>query len=535
MNYTKHFNTQKTSQNQPIPGKNQVLNNAGGFVYETDEWIRLDRFLILGTEGGTYYASEKKLTVENAKCILNLLKKDGQRVVNRVVQISKEGRASKNDPAIFVLAMAAKMGDDATRAVAREAIPEVCRIGTHIFQFAEAVKAFGGWGRGTRNAIARWYNDMPIDKLSYQVIKYQQRNGWSHRDLLRLSHAKTKDQDRNAIYRWVTKGLPKGKSLSSLDGSIIQGFEKVKVASSSIEVAKLIREFNLPREVIPTEFLNYSSVWEALLEKMPYMAMIRNLATMTRVGLLAPMNIATDVVLERLSDKELLRKARIHPVQVLAALKTYANGCGARGTNSWDPVQSIVDALDSAFYASFGYIKPSGKKTFLAVDCSASMKWGQICGVPGLTPMIGAAALAMVQARVEKKHFIAYFSSGSSRSEGIGELKISPRMRLDSVVKTLSNVPWGGTDCSLPMLYAIKKKMEVDNFVILTDNETWAGNIHPSQALIRYRNEFKRDVKLVSVGMTSTGFTIADPGDPGMMDIVGFDTATPQLIADFTS
>ena len=34
--------------------------------------------------------------------------------------------------------------------------------------------------------------------------------------------------------------------------------------------------------------------------------------------------------------------------------------------------------------------------------------------------------------------------------------------------------------------------------------------------------------------MASNGFSIADPNDPGQLDVVGFDTATPQLIADFS-
>jgi len=33
--------------------------------------------------------------------------------------------------------------------------------------------------------------------------------------------------------------------------------------------------------------------------------------------------------------------------------------------------------------------------------------------------------------------------------------------------------------------------------------------------------------------MTSNGFTIADPSDAGMLDVVGFDAAAPALIADF--
>jgi 60 kDa SS-A/Ro ribonucleoprotein len=33
--------------------------------------------------------------------------------------------------------------------------------------------------------------------------------------------------------------------------------------------------------------------------------------------------------------------------------------------------------------------------------------------------------------------------------------------------------------------------------------------------------------------MVANAFSIADPNDPGQLDIVGFDTATPQLISDF--
>jgi 60 kDa SS-A/Ro ribonucleoprotein len=35
--------------------------------------------------------------------------------------------------------------------------------------------------------------------------------------------------------------------------------------------------------------------------------------------------------------------------------------------------------------------------------------------------------------------------------------------------------------------------------------------------------------------MTATEFSIADPSDAGMLDVVGFDTATPQLITDFSA
>jgi 60 kDa SS-A/Ro ribonucleoprotein len=61
----------------------------------------------------------------------------------------------------------------------------------------------------------------------------------------------------------------------------------------------------------------------------------------------------------------------------------------------------------------------------------------------------------------------------------------------------------------------------------------YAGSIHPDEALRRYRERTGIPAKLVVVGMTSSGFTIADPNDAGMLDVVGFDAAAPNVIAAF--
>ncbi len=451
-----------------------------------------------------------------------------------------QGRAARNDPAIFALAMAAKLGDLDTRRAALAAMPQVCRIGTHVMHFAEYVQAFGGWGRGTRNAVARWYNGKPADKLAYQLIKYQARDGWSNRDLLRLSHPKAPSSEHDLLYRWVVKGdLPdEGPTTGGL--GLVSALERTRVATSVDEVVQLVRDFDLPREAIPTEWLNDARVWDALLERMPLTAMIRNLATMTRVGLIAPMSQATQTVVRQLADTRRLREARVHPIALLAALKTYAAGHGARGHNVWTPVQAVVDALDGAFYTAFQNVDPSGARMLLALDVSGSMECGAVAGVPGLTPRVASAAMALVTAATEERHgFVAFTSKrggvvrSDTRMEGITPLDISPRWRLDSVVKRIGGLPFAGTDCSLPMRWALNARVEVDVFCVYTDSETWAGPVHPAQALREYRERSGIPAKLVVVGMVSNGFSIADPDDAGMMDVVGFDTGSPAILADF--
>ena len=172
-----------------------------------------------------------------------------------------------------------------------------------------------------------------------------------------------------------------------------------------------MRDFDLPREAIPTEWLNDARVWDALLERMPLTAMIRNLATMTRVGLIAPMSQATQTVVRQLADTRRLREARVHPIALLAALKTYAAGHGARGHNVWTPVQAVVDALDGAFYTAFQNVDPSGARMLLALDVSGSMECGAVAGVPGLTPRVASAAMALVTAATEERHGFVAFTS----------------------------------------------------------------------------------------------------------------------------
>lgn len=525
--FTKFFSTRATPQSQPIPGTTQVPNSAGGYSWQLDDWARLDRFLVLGSEGGTYYIGERELTVDNASIVQRCIAADGLRTLDRIVAISDSGRAPKNDPAIFSLAMAAKLGDETTRRAAYAALPKVCRTGTHLMHFAEYAQGFGGWGRGMRKAVGSWFNGKPAADLAFQLAKYQARDGWSNRDLLRLAHPRAASESHDRLFAWAVSGeLPAGAEADPACALIV-AMTQLKTTSDTKKVAALIREQRLPRECVPTEWLTKPAVWEALLETMPMTAMIRNLATMTRVGLLAPGSAATDRVVSQLRDTRRLAKARVHPIAILAALVTYQSGRGVKGSGTWMPVARIVDALDAAFYASFGLIEASGKRTLLALDISGSMSSGAVSGVPNLTPRIASAAMALVTAATEPSYTFLAFDTSTT------VLSISPRQRLDDVVKTIEALPMAGTDCSLPMIWAKQHGIDVDTFCVYTDNETWAGNVHPAQALRAYRDARGIPAKLVVVGMTSNGFSIADPNDAGMLDVVGFDTSTPPVIADF--
>ncbi len=548
MDFTKHFVTRLmrlvTPQREPIPGSTQVANSAGGYAWPVDRWVRLDRFLILGSEAGTFYIGERELTRENAEAVVECLAEDGPRVVRRIVEISLAGRAPQNDPALFALALAAALGNDETKALVWQALPQVARTGTHLFHWLQFVTAFRGWGRGVRRAVAGWYTGKPARDLMFQVLKYAGRDGWTHRDALRLAHPKSPTVAHGLVLRYAARGWEGvATATNAAETEIMKTLEAVEALKYQAPglAAQTIARHGLTREMVPTELLTHAVVWEALLERMPLTALIRNLGVMSKVGLLQPMSAAAEKIAARLGDRSALKAARVHPIALLAALKTYAQGHGVKGKNSWQPVASVVDALDRAFYLAFDNAPATGKRVMLALDVSGSMS-GRVLGMPYLNCREASAAMALVTAASEPMHRFTAFTAGNYPSRwgprlgsGLSTLDISPRQRLDDVVKRITGLPFGGTDCALPMVEALKHRWPIDLFVIYTDNETWAGAIHPAQALRQYRERMGIAARLVVVAMASNGFTIADPADAGMLDVVGFDAGAPALIADFGS
>jgi len=547
------LNATETPQGLPIPGRDMVENNAGGFVFKLDEWKQLERFLILGSEGGTFYVSEKKLTAENANLVLLLLKKDGLKVVAKTVEMLKSGRAPKPDVGIFVLALAASKGDDATRKAALAAVPTALKTGTQLLKFVDSVNGLRGWGRGLKKAIQLWFKGKKSETLALQLVKYKQREGWSMKDVLRLAKPVPETEVQGKLFGWTAKKekaewakapvAPGDKALDFVwaaeqavavkfvDVDATEAQAKAVLAeanqASVKKLVELITTYRLPREALPTEALNRAEVWEALLQEMPMTAMIRNLGNLSKVGLLKPLSDAEKLVYQRLTDAERLRGAKVHPIQVLSALRTYASGRGVRSAATWTVSNKTVEALDEAFELSFGAVEPAGTRHLLGLDVSGSMSWGEIAGVPGLTPSAATAALAVVAARTEPWTAIMGFA------DSFRDLGINAKDRIDEATRKVSGLTFGGTDASLPMTWALANKVNVDTFVVLTDSETWAGKIQPVQALVKYRQATGIDAKLIVVGMTSTGFTIADPTDAGMLDVVGFDGATPALMAKF--
>jgi 60 kDa SS-A/Ro ribonucleoprotein len=546
MAYDQHFSKRSVPISQPIPGKRMVKNtDGGGYAFQIGDELRFERFLILGNEGGTYYAGERDLTIQNAQCIVRLMADEtrGLAALNKLTHISQEGRAPKNDPALFALAIATASENMVVRRRAWELLPQIARIGTHLFTFIQYREAMGGWGPLARKGIANWYLSKSPDQIAFQYHKYAQRNGWSHRDLLRLSHVVPPDTDvgraQGCMFSAITHEEPakipqrNGERYAlGVDELLKQGrlprlFEgcvKAMAATKSSEIIELIHDYNLHREMIPTQWHNDPAVQAELLVDMPMTAMIRNLGNLSKSGLLVPMSETARLVCERLADEERLRKARVHPLSILLAQRTYASGKGKRGKGEWIVVPQVVNALEGAFLKSFKYAPKTGKRWMLGVDVSSSMT-SQV-GDTGISSCEMAALMALVIAKQEEQYFIGGFA------DRFVDLKITAADTLESAARKAQKANFGSTSLSATIGFAERNKIPVDVFMILTDNEGNRGE-QPEKAVQQYRERRSIDSKIVSCAFTATEYSFGDPNEPRTLNCVGLDANVPSIVADF--
>lgn len=516
-NYAQHLTPRSVPQTQPLVG--MVPNDAGGYGYPVSDWTLLDRFLILGAEGGTYYTSEPVLTREVAQGVARCLDADALRVVTRVVEISRDGRAAKNDPALFVLALA--LCHTAARPHAYVALPLVARTGTHLFHLLAMTKALGrGWSRGLQTAVRAWYQAQ--SDVAYSVLKYPSRDGWSHRDVLRLAHVKPWDDASTITLRYAAGKFAAEEPTWHETIDAVRRLHAGGVAET--EVCALIQQYRLAREMIPSEWLTKPAVWHALLPHMGLTAIIRNLGTLSKLGVLAPGSLTTRGVGQMLTDAERLRKARVHPAALLLAMMTYRQGHGTRSAATWPVVPQILDALSEGFHAAFRAVEPTGLRTLVAVDTSGSMSASILGGT--LSCWHAGVAMALATLASEPQATVVSFDTVTRPTA------LSPKQRLDDALRSFPHAT-GGTDVAAPIRWAMAQRLPVDLFVLYTDEQTWAGPEHVMSALQAYRQMVGINAKLAVACMQASRTTVLDASDAGVLTLAGFDPTTPQAIGAF--
>ena len=296
-------------------------------------------------------------------------------------------------------------------------------------------------------------------------------------------------------------------------------------------IALMEKNKKIQREHLPTELLNTPQIWNTLLSGMGMTALVRNLGKLSQVGVAST---RSQDIIKMLTDPKSVKDSKVHPLQVLVGMKTYSQGKGDLGSMTWTPNSYITTALSTTFRQAFGNITPTGKRYMLGLDVSGSMSSFMCAGAKNITPREGSVAMALMTLYAEGAENVHIYGFSNTFYNFNG--KVRPDMTVQDAIKA-TDVPFGATDCALPMTEALKMYRAngtlFDVFCVYTDSETYAPTVHPQVALEVYRKETGIDAKLIVVGMTSNCLTIADPKDKNTLNLAGFDTSTPELISMF--
>lgn len=518
-----------------------VRNAAGGYTFAKDVWTRLADFIILGTEGGTYYADERKHTYSNIASVREALAADGVRAVRLAVEIStaRPARAPKNFPALYVVAAALATGDLDTRREAADALPLVARTTDHLAHFFGYFKSMSGGGGAKSSPVIRrawtnWFTSSPPDRVAYQILKGRQRKtgdgeAFTPGDLLRLARPTPRNEVEDALF-----GLAAGKrSPMDVSGSLsnAKAFYEAQLADTPAKAVRAVLAYHVPWEFLPDAVMKSPDVWEALIPHLGITALIRNLARMTTLDVLGPFRPANDQVFRRLTDQSQLHSGRVHPFDLMLALRVYQSGSAQPNARAplrtWTPVPQIVAALNEAYALSFGVVDQVPGNLVVAVDKSGSMSYPVVHGgsVLGSNFHVGSAIAQILTRTWSGQTWPVDFDTSVQPSQ------LYPTMPLSQVFQLRHN--GGATDVAAPISWALHNRIHTDGFVILTDNETWAGERHATRVLEEYRRKVNPAARVVVVSMAATGHSVGDPRDPGVLNIAGFDSAILSLVAGF--
>ena len=649
---------------------NQVLNCSGGYVWKLSLLEHVNRYLVLGgaKDMGNYYMQAEKVSHECALSVLQMIRNPDPsqfvQLCDLLKAVSVGGRAPKQEPVLLSLAAAivfAKTPEE--KKIAFETLKVCIRIPTHAFMLAgfvrdlsmaKAVNRGKGWGTGFRRAMSHYYISHTGRDLAYHMTKYQNREGWTHADMIRMLHidpTTLADDGARLMFDYVMmkyarkSKTPSDKTLATLASKHVvlpnpfkamtkAEFEKkldaietppIPTTSASLITPKvgaqvptkvgaqvptkvggfisaltsimpsnpatvvtapaikqdkdddslviisdeevsgskkkngtqlqqvayflkhlnalhdagekkdvplacaLIRSGRLVREHVPTALFGSKEIWTTLLETMPMEALLRNLGKLTQIGVVAD---KYKEIAARITNQEEVLKARIHPIKVLVAYKVYKNGHGDLGSLVWTPNMFVMVAMTQLFKLSYGTITPTGQRIMVALDVSGSMS-SPVLGSKILNCRDASVAMALLYLETEKNVNVVAFSAGLTDLCAPSRNQLTRGMTIDQALSVTNGMAFSNTDCVLPIKHAIEKNLQVDAFIVLTDNETYAPNEHPQSALVRYRVLTGIQAKLIVIGMTGNCFTIADPTDKNTLNLAGFDTSTPEIASMF--
>lgn len=506
-----------------IPDAASLLNHEGAPTFRRNLEEQVIQVLTTNTLSRTFYVSRGEITRETLEVLIEMRDKDPEFLAKALVYARNHG-FMQFVPLVGLAILSTARDKDPFRL----AFPKVVQTPDNLLEFValcRSGKIRKGLGGVAPEATKTWLGGL----TAYHAIKYSGASeGISLRDVLRMAHPKPTDDVLRERFGWLVKGWDGIGEEPSPTNPQIWYYERLKRATDEATILESIAEGRLPWEVVvPAVRKMTTPIWEALMRQMPYMALLRNLNTLTRAGVFAkPGNV--EYAAGRLSDSRAVAKAKILPFRFFEAYKAYAA----------DPAHEpkIAEALEAALESSFANMPDLLGTVAIGSDVSGSMS--RLVSEKGHTRYIdvcGVYTASLVKKSADRVVVLPF------EFDVVKGIRINRGDSVFTIADRLASISGGGTAVGAPVQFLLDRKITVDTFIGITDQEDWCYDrpgfygrgVRGSFLDLwrQYRAEVAPDARAFLLTIASYRDAVAPQNEPGVHFIYGWSPDVPRYIA----
>ncbi|OKP92785.1 TROVE domain-containing protein [Paenibacillus sp. P32E] len=468
--------------------KPHALNKEGYPAYTRPMEEQYLQMLLTNTMHNTFYADQQELIDHAAELHQQMALEQPEFMAKALVYARGEG-FMRLQP-LFGLAVLSGTRPELFAKV----FMKVVQIPSDLSDFLTILQGLGR-GEGGR-AVKRQVNLFLSGISEYWALKYNGRGrGYSLGDAIATAHPKPTDLKQQALFRYL-----RGQEANLMLLPQVEAMEKLKQAVTAEEQIEWIERGKLPYSAVTGAIQPSREVWKAILYQMPTFALLRHLNTLQRSGVLDDQR-NLDYVVNRLVDRQGLRKARILPFRFATAFRQVQQ-------------PELRDALREAMDLTFDNLPDMEGRTAIFLDISGSMQGDYL-----ETGSIFALALYK---KTQGKSLFWLFDT---------EVADAKPSRRDSILGQAERIQArGGTDTGAPVRKLLEQHIKVDQVIIITDEQQNSGSPFYQQLKL-YRKKVNPDVKAFIVDIAPYRHAMVPEQDEQTYYVYGWSDTVLSYIA----
>ncbi|MBI5546916.1 MAG: TROVE domain-containing protein [Deltaproteobacteria bacterium] len=481
-----------------------ALNHHLAPAYAFTSKHALAQYASTGCLNGTFYAG----AAEQLSRVLELACQVEPAFVAKTAIYCRERGLMKDMPAVLTAALSVLDSD-----LLVKVFPRVIDNGKMLRNFVQVMRsgqvARKSLGSRPKRLVRQWLAARSDEALFKDSVGQSP----SMADVVKMVHPRPETEARKALYAYLIGRAHDAKALPKL----VTAYEDFK-AGRTREVP------DVPFQMLTSLELGRPE-WTAIARSAPWQMTRMNLNTFARHGVFDSRK-TTELVAERLRDREQVRKARVFPYQLMSA----HNAAGE------DVPREVRDALHDAMEAALGNIPKLDGQVVVCPDVSGSMQ-SPVTGVrQGATTAVRCVDVAaLVAAAFMRKNpgtMVLPFE------QDVVRLRLEARDTVMTNARKLAAVGGGGTNCSAPLARLNAEKVDADLVVFVSDNESWVdARAGRGTATMVEWNEFRErnpDARLVCIDLQPYGTTQAAERED-ILNVGGFSDQVFEVVAEFAA